>query len=174
MCVPTSVSEMGNQTLINTEPSVWSAIYNAENRPVRRQIEVLFQGIKGTFPIATPAFVCVARCLPRRGEETPKPLKSIGTANGQTFSISAPSSPTSASAPPSTARATLQADPAKRNLPTSPYPINFAFQPIPPKPLQKFGTRVNRPVCNYKYSVDDSMRNRSEGSGGLWYHETKE
>lgn len=165
---------MGNQTLINTETSVWSVIYNAENRPVRRQIEVLFQGIKGIFPIATPAFVCVARCLPRRGEETIKPLKSIGTVNGQTFSISAPSSPTSASSSPSTARATLQANPAKRNLPTSPYPINFAFQPIPPKPLQKFGTRVNRPACNYKYSVDDSMRNRSERSGGLWYHEAKE
>lgn len=121
---------MGNQTLINTEPSVWSAIYNAENRPVRRQIEVLFQGIKGTFPIATPVFVCVARCLSRRGEETIKPLKSIGTANGQTFSISAPSSPTSASSPPSTARATLQADPQKEtsrlHLTPSTSPFNLS------------------------------------------------
>ena len=30
---PTSMSEVGNQTLIKTETGIWSVIYNAENRP---------------------------------------------------------------------------------------------------------------------------------------------
>ena len=34
---PTSVSEVGNQTLIKTETGIWSVLYNAENRPIRWQ-----------------------------------------------------------------------------------------------------------------------------------------
>ena len=34
---PTSMSEVGNQTLIKTETGVWSVTYNAENRPIRWQ-----------------------------------------------------------------------------------------------------------------------------------------
>ena len=32
---PTSMSEVGNQTLIKTETGIWSVVYNAENRPIR-------------------------------------------------------------------------------------------------------------------------------------------
>ena len=34
---PTSMSEVGNQTLIKTSTGIWSVTYNAENRPVRWQ-----------------------------------------------------------------------------------------------------------------------------------------
>ena len=34
---PTSMSEVGNQTLIKTETGIWSVTYNAENRPIRWQ-----------------------------------------------------------------------------------------------------------------------------------------
>ena len=34
---PTSMSEVGNQTLIKAETGIWSVIYNAENRPIRWQ-----------------------------------------------------------------------------------------------------------------------------------------
>ena len=34
---PTSMSEVGNQTLIKTETGIWSVVYNAENRPIRWQ-----------------------------------------------------------------------------------------------------------------------------------------
>lgn len=122
----------GKPNAHQTEPSVWSAIYNAENRPVRRQIEVLFQGIIRHISHCDTCIRCVARCLPRRGEETIKPLKSIGTANGQTFFISAPSSPTSASSPPSTApsaphyRPTPQKETSRLHLTPSTSPFDLS------------------------------------------------
>ena len=34
-CVPTIVSEMGNQTTVKTATGIWQVEYNAENRPIR-------------------------------------------------------------------------------------------------------------------------------------------